>query len=138
MYEYKCKVIRVVDGDTFDGEVDLGFGVKKTERFRVAGLDTPETWRPKTEAEKAHGIKATQRAMQLLHHKTVVVRTHKKGKYGRYIAEVQFIDDRGNSGYTLFAKDYTTIMIEEGFQKKKENYYDIRDDLTKTDNAGVT
>lgn len=44
MYEYKCKVLRVVDGDTVDVDIDLGFGVwLQEERIRLAGIDAPES-----------------------------------------------------------------------------------------------
>ena len=43
MYEYKAKLIRVVDGDTIDAEIDLGFKIFIKERIRFAGIDTPES-----------------------------------------------------------------------------------------------
>ena len=56
MYEYKCKVIRVVDGDTVDVNIDLGFGVwLHKERVRIQGIDTPESrTRDKEEIREAH------------------------------------------------------------------------------------
>ena len=44
MYEYKCKILRVIDGDTVDVDIDLGFGVwMHKERIRILGIDTPES-----------------------------------------------------------------------------------------------
>ena len=44
MYEYKCKIVKVVDGDTVDVDIDLGFGCwLKDERVRIMGIDTPES-----------------------------------------------------------------------------------------------
>ena len=55
MYEYKCKVLRVVDGDTVDVDIDLGFGiVLSDERVRIMGIDTPES-RTRDKVEKLFG-----------------------------------------------------------------------------------
>lgn len=113
MYTYNCFIKRVIDGDTFIGIVDLGFSVKKEERFRVANIDTPESWRPKTESEKKHGEAAKKRAIELLEGKTLVIKTGKTGKYGRYITEVILPDNL----------DYARVMIQEGFEKR-DNYTD--------------
>ena len=115
MYEYKALVTKIVDGDTFDAEVDLGFSIYVKTRFRVKDLDTPETYRPRNEAEKSHGKLATERAKQLLLLKTVTLKTEKGiGIYGRYIATVILND----------GSDYKDIMIQEGFQKL-DKYEDI-------------
>ena len=56
MYEYRCKVLRVVDGDTVDVDIDLGFGVwMHKERVRIMGIDTPES-RTKDLVEKSYEI----------------------------------------------------------------------------------
>ena len=58
MYEYKCKILRVVDGDTVDVDIDLGFGVwLKNERVRMMGIDTPES-RTRDKEEKRFGLAA--------------------------------------------------------------------------------
>lgn len=110
-YKYKALVENVVDGDTIDCLIDLGFNTSTRIRFRIISssqeFDTPETWRPKTEEEKAHGKLAKKRAIELLEGKEVLLRSIKKGKY-RYLAEV-FLDDDVN---------YAEKMISEGFQKK--------------------
>ena len=60
MYEYAVKnVVKVVDGDTVDIEIDLGFSLTKKERVRLAGIDAPET-RTKDLEEKASGIEAKE------------------------------------------------------------------------------
>ena len=63
---FKARVIEVIDGDTFKGEVDLGFDVRITRHFRVFGIDTPEIFKPKTESERVKGILARDRASELL------------------------------------------------------------------------
>lgn len=94
MYEYQAKITRVVDGDTFDAEVDLGFGIKFKERFRLARVDTPETYGVKKDSvEYKAGLLAKQRFEYLkntYHWCTIKTSKDKKGKYGRYIAEVIF------------------------------------------------
>jgi len=89
MYEYIAKVNRVVDGDTFDLAVDVGFDVIVKERFRLAGVDTPETWRPRNEAEKAHGLKATAAVKELIEGKDILVTTYKADKYKRYLCDIK-------------------------------------------------
>lgn len=114
MYEYKAVISNVVDGDTMDVLIDLGFDVLRKVRLRIKDLDTPETWRPSTEAERLHGKAATDKARELLSCDVVILKTElKKGKWQRYIASITLEDGR----------DYATVMKEEGFIKK-ENYYD--------------
>lgn len=107
MYNYKAKVIRVVDGDTYDMEVDLGFDIRFTARFRLRGIDTPETWRPKTESEREHGERATAFVNGLIGGKEVTIYSHKLGIYGRYSCDV--FDERGDS--------LADILKKEGFEK---------------------
>ncbi len=94
LYEYKALVLKVVDADTIDIEIDLGFGVTKTERVRLAGINAYETTRRggTTAAEKKLGIEAKEYVTQLILGKTIYVKTEqdKKGKFGRYIADIWF------------------------------------------------
>lgn len=87
MYEYKCKLRRVIDGDTIDIDIDLGFKtVLSNERLRLAGIDAPES-RTRDLREKELGLKAKARLKELLP-KNFVIRTTKdeKGKFGRILA----------------------------------------------------
>ena len=90
MYTYKAQIERVVDGDTFIAVIDLGFDTFQRHTFRLYGVDTPETYRPKSENERVLGEKATEFVRDLIEHRSVTVITHndKQGKYGRYLAEV--------------------------------------------------
>ena len=89
MYEYQAYVERIVDGDTFEATVDLGFGVSIKQTFRLRGVDTPETFRPRCEAEREHGAQAKLFVMRwMLHHK-VTIESSKTGKYGRWLAIVK-------------------------------------------------
>ena len=66
MYEYRCKVLRVVDGDTVDVDIDLGFGiVLKDERVRIMGIDTPES-RTRDKVEKLFGLASKARLKESL------------------------------------------------------------------------
>ena len=56
--EYECVVVKIVDGDTMDVEINLGFGITTKQRVRLLGVDTPETYRPSCDAERIHGERA--------------------------------------------------------------------------------
>lgn len=94
MYEYKVsEVVRVVDGDTVDVILDLGFGLFKKERVRVAGVDTPEK-RTRNANEKKLGYDATHFAEKWFAAEgDVVVKTSKDGKYGRMLGYFHRGDD---------------------------------------------
>lgn len=89
MYTYKAQVIKVVDGDTIDAIVDLGFDVKVEMRFRLTGIDTPEI-RTKDIAEKNAGLAAKAKVEQLIGGKQITIKTDKDSseKYGRYLATI--------------------------------------------------
>ena len=88
VFEYSCKIVKVVDGDTADVDIDLGFGVwLKKQRIRFYGIDTPESRTIDLE-EKKYGLMAKE--MVLAHlpiGSTQILRTHKDGvgKYGRIL-----------------------------------------------------
>ena len=66
MYEYRVKIIKVVDGDTVDVDIDLGFGITLTdERVRIMGIDTPES-RTRDKVEKVFGKAAKQALLDML------------------------------------------------------------------------
>jgi micrococcal nuclease len=89
MYEYKSKLIRVIDGDTVDAMVDLGFDIWIKKRIRLYGLNAPET-RTKNLEEKQQGFVAKARLEELLagaNGKFILV-SHGVGKYGRCLGEL--------------------------------------------------
>lgn len=89
-YWYTGKVLNVVDGDTMDLMVDLGFSVHHKIRVRLYGVNTPES-RTKDAAEKSMGLKAKEFTKDWLHnHETVFIKTvvDKNEKYGRVLAEI--------------------------------------------------
>jgi micrococcal nuclease len=87
MYTYKAVVVRIVDGDTLDADVDLGFYMKTRQRFRLARIDTPER------GEEGF-TEATDRVKELCPvGSTIVIGTEKTGGFGRWLAEVTYSKD---------------------------------------------
>lgn len=89
MYEYECTIKRVVDGDTVDVDVDLGFGVWRcSERIRLYGVDCPEC-RTRDKREKAAGLLAKAFVEDALHvGGTYKLQTREKGKFGRFLGVI--------------------------------------------------
>ena len=85
--EYECELIKVVDGDTIDCWIDLGFKVKWKARVRYMGLDTWES-RTRDLEEKAKGLVAKARNNELLEQGIFKLRSFGTGKYGRVLGEV--------------------------------------------------
>lgn len=110
MYEYRVHILRVVDGDTVDVDIDLGFGIwLRNERVRIMGIDTPES-RTRDKVEKVFGLAAKKRLKELLG-KTAVLQTQVskdgedlKGKFGRILGD-----------FVTGDSTVTKIMIEEGY-----------------------
>jgi micrococcal nuclease len=110
MYEYRVKkVLRVVDGDTIDVDIDLGFNVSYTQRVRLAGIDTPES-RTTDLKEKALGLEVKEYLKNLLDGaEDIVIQTEKPDsseKYGRILGWI-FINDEDTS--------LNEKMINEGY-----------------------
>jgi micrococcal nuclease len=91
MYEYRCNVVKIIDGDTVDVDIDLGFGVwMRKQRIRMYGIDTPES-RTRDLEEKKYGLAAKDFLTGLLDDEGgIVLKTHKdgKGKFGRILGEL--------------------------------------------------
>ena len=89
MYEYKARLERVVDGDTIDASIDLGFDIWYKSRIRLSGIDTWES-RTRDLEEKKKGLQAKARTKELLSSKKFTLKTSKdgKGKFGRILGEV--------------------------------------------------
>jgi len=109
MWTYRCNVLKVVDGDTVDVDIDLGFGIwQKNERVRIMGIDTPES-RTRDKIEKKFGLAAKAKLKTLLGKKAVLVTTinkkgeDMKGKFGRVLGD--FLYD---------SKKVSEIMCREG------------------------
>ena len=111
MYEYKCKVKRVVDGDTMDVILDLGFDVLHSVRVRLAGIDTPES-RTRDLDEKARGKLSKAYLKESIKGKKIVLKTKLKdsrGKFGRVIAEVWAEFEEGS------LRNVNELMVKEAY-----------------------
>ena len=95
MYEYKAKITNVVDGDTVDALVDLGFKVQTLQRLRLTRIDTPERGQNGF-AEAKNFVK------QLIEGKDVTMRSYKASKWGYFLADV-IIDGRDVADMLLAA-----------------------------------
>ena len=94
MYDYQCTIVRVVDGDTVDVDIDLGFDTWRCgERIRLYGIDTPEC-RTRDAEEKAAGFLAKDFVKNCLHvGGTYRLQTKEKGKFGRYLGTIYLTDE---------------------------------------------
>ena len=94
-YTYRVKsIVKIVDGDTFDCDIDLGFSVVLSkQRIRLMGVDTWES-RTRDKEEKAKGLIAKQFTKDMLEGaEEITLKSHGKGKYGRVLGEV-YCDDK--------------------------------------------
>jgi micrococcal nuclease len=114
MYEYRAYVNRVVDGDTVDVDIDLGFGIVLTdERVRIMGIDTPES-RTSDKVEKIFGLASKERLKELLGKETQINKDGEdmKGKFGRVLGDFIVEEWEGQP------RMVTDVLIEEGHAVK--------------------
>lgn len=119
-YFYNAKVVKVVDGDTLDLMIDLGFGCYQHQRIRLAGPDCKGFNAPEIRGEeKEYGLKAKELLIEKFNYwPNVVVQTfQEKGKYGRYIATVL---GREEESVAFSGKDVATYLVESGLGEWKE------------------
>jgi micrococcal nuclease len=119
MYEYNCKVKRVVDGDTVDVVIDLGFDIHFATRVRLYGMDTPES-RTRNKDEKVRGLMSKDFLKEWMEKDDVIIRTRKdkKGKFGRVLGEMLV---RGENVNKLMVKECYAV----------EYYGQSKDDIEK-------
>ena len=104
MFEYNAEVLRIVDGDTLDARIDLGFNVHVNKRIRLMGIDTWES-RTRDQDEKAKGLAAKFRLIELLQsegNKFKLV-SHGTGKFGRVLGDIE-----------ISVGNVCDILVEEG------------------------
>tara|TARA_R110000772_G_scaffold65402_1_gene145965 strand:+ start:5632 stop:6039 length:408 start_codon:yes stop_codon:yes gene_type:complete len=107
MYTYRIKeVTKIVDGDTIDVIMDLGFGITKKERVRIASIDAPES-RTRDLYEKKLGLEAKSWLKEHIEKcKSITIKTEKEGKYGRILGWL----------YTEeFSASLNDVMVEKGY-----------------------
>jgi len=131
MYTYNVRLLKVVDGDTVDFIIDLGFSVSTKQRFRLWGINAPES-RTRDKDEKVKGLKSKKWLKQKLKAmKNIQIVTHKnakgkdaKGKFGRYLAQI--LDSDPSVDKTLNEQ-----MVDKGlaveFMKESRTFYHVSD-----------
>ena len=120
MYEYPCKIVRVVDGDTVDVDIDLGFSHWiHNERIRLYGIDTPEC-RTRDAEEKAAGLLAKEFVEEALHvGGTYTLTTKEKGKFGRYLGTI-FLTEKTSINAALVKERLAVPYFGQSKVKIKE------------------
>jgi len=105
MYEYRCKIVKIIDGDTVDVDIDLGFGVwMHKERIRLYGIDTPES-RTRDLDEKKYGLIAKgwiEKFMPVGSMQTLITQKDKSGKFGRILGKFRVND----GSYDIILNDW--------------------------------
>ena len=122
MYIYEAKVIKIVDGDTIDALIDIGFSVWVKKRIRFYGINTPES-RTRDLVEKQKGLEAKERLGELLelNKNKFRIKSHGVGKYGRCLGELfipgteeQSKETFYNSKYEGYEVNINKQLISEG------------------------
>ena len=131
MYEYNCTIRRVVDGDTIDVDIDLGFDTWRcNERIRLYGVDTPEC-RTRDAEEKAAGLLAKKFVTRTLHAGTSYkLTTREKDKYGRYLGTIKIAGDLTINAALVsehLAVAYQGQNKQEVQAAHKENYKHLKE-----------
>tara|TARA_R110000824_G_scaffold274661_1_gene463378 strand:+ start:190 stop:558 length:369 start_codon:yes stop_codon:yes gene_type:complete len=112
MYTYNIELLRVIDGDTIDAKIDLGFDVGIKKRVRFSGVNTPEC-RTRDLEEKAKGLAAKDRVKQLLEGSNKIkLISHGVGKFGRCLGELHIDIVDGKESLTLV--NVNELLIKEG------------------------
>ena len=146
MYTYKAKLQRVVDGDTIDATIDLGFDVFVKKRIRFAGINAPES-RTRDLEEKARGLKAKDRVKNILKNVTIekaptgtpsgtqmtVKRRNKANKIAKILYERGDISSPNYADIKFESKDYYKInaRMNRKIIKKKDGTLDFKDESKK-------
>ncbi len=112
MYEYKATVHRIIDGDTVDVTINLGFEMTTKQRIRLYGINTPET-RTRDLEEKKRGKASKARLLELINtgDRQIILQTLKRGKYGRILGKLLHPETRENYNRTLLKEGHAVKMI---------------------------
>lgn len=116
MYFYKAKLIRIVDSDTIDAEIDLGFDMTIRQRIRLYGVLTPNS-RSNDLQEKELGLATKSKLIELLPREFYVETVlNRRGKYGRVLGTVYYKDQNGE--YV----NVNQMMIDSGHAKSHSGF----------------
>jgi len=110
MYTYNAELIRVIDGDTIEAMVDLGFHTWHKVTVRLYGINAPES-RTKDLEEKERGLAAKKRLTQLLKDGKFLLESHGIGKYGRCLGDIYIQEDSSevNVNYRLIEEGHAEL-----------------------------
>ena len=112
MYTYKATLDRVIDGDTIDVNIDLGFDISVNKRVRFAGINTPES-RTRDLEEKERGLAAKARVQSILdENDTFTLESKEIGKYGRVLGEIYVDTVDSSDSFTMVSLN--KLLITEG------------------------
>ena len=114
MFKYKAKVIKIVDGDTLDAMIDLGFDTWIKKRVRLSGLNAYES-RTRDKEEKKKGLAAKARVVEVLEQSDnkIILKSLGVGKYGRCLGEIQLTKSYIRSD-KYHGKSLNKMLIKEG------------------------
>ena len=119
MYRYKVNVVKVVDGDTVDVDIDLGFGMSyKKQRVRMVGIDTPES-RTRDLVEKKFGKASKAHLKSILESGDIELVSHDKGKFGRILGDL-FIGSSTFSVNQQMINDHHAVAYTGGNKEETE------------------
>ena len=114
MYNYNATCIKVVDGDTIDAEIDLGFDIKVTKRIRLGGINAPES-RTRNKVEKKLGLAAKERLIEMLDGAAncFELESQELGKYGRVLGRLHIDKIAGKDVITKVCVN--DCLVKEGY-----------------------
>jgi micrococcal nuclease len=127
MFDYQAKVKRVVDGDTLDAYIDLGFDVWTTKRIRFMGIDTPES-RTRDLTEKRFGKGAKHRLVSILeaNDNVFTLKSHGTGKFGRVLGELFVESIEGSINSKLIEEGHAVAYFGGSKQEVKDALLEAR------------
>jgi len=117
MYVYKAKLDRIIDGDTVDAVIDLGFDITIHKRIRLAGIDTPES-RTRDLEEKKRGLASKARLVEMLEGGEFILESKEVGKYGRVLGTLfveKITDDNLTAEPQIMKVNINETLVREGY-----------------------
>ena len=119
MYTYKAKLDRVIDGDTIDANINLGFDITIHKRIRLTGIDTPES-RTRDLEEKARGLASKARLIELLGEGDFILESREVGKFGRVLGTLYTISEESININDKLVEEGYAVEYWGGKKKKKK------------------
>ena len=120
LYVYQLSNIRVIDGDTIDADIDLGFRITVRKRIRLYGIDAPETRLQSKiknledrKKEKSLGLSAKARVSEICSTNSVYLESVKIGKYGRVVGNIYYLED--DIGIEDDFVSINDLLVTEGY-----------------------